>query len=179
MRVVCPDRFRKERSRVPPEPAPQVRDGLVRTGLAIAGVGLVMGTAHLQGADAPAEAAEPEPEPRPGPSTEPTEDPEPVLHGDYTDGEYTATGPYIAHGADNEITVTITLEDNDVTEVEVVGTAESGNSARYQEEFAEKIPELVVGVPLDEIEVDKVGGSSLTGDGFLEALNRIRDDAHD
>ncbi|SIO84080.1 FMN-binding protein [Nocardiopsis sp. JB363] len=161
---------------MPPNPAPQVRDGLVRTGLAVAGVGLVLGTAHLQHGDASAEAAEPEP--RPVPSPEPTEEPEPVLHGDYADGEYTATGPYVAHGADNEITVTLTLEGNDVTDVEVVGTAESGNSARYQEEFAEKIPELVVGVPLDEIEVDKVGGSSLTGDGFLEALNRIRGDAH-
>lgn len=155
----------------------QVRDGLVRAGLAAAGVGLVLGVAHLQNADAPAEAAEPEPEPTRFPSPEPSEEPEPVLYGDYTDGEYTAPGAYMAHGAPNEVTVTVTLEDNAVAGVEVVGAAESGNSKRFQEKFAEEVPNLVVGVPLDEIEVDKVAGSSLTGDGFLEALNQIRADA--
>lgn len=158
-------------------PGRQVRDGLVRAGLAAAGAGLVLGVAHLQNADAPAEAAEPEPEPARSPSPEPSEAPEPVLHGDYEDGEYTAPGPYIAHGAPNEITVTVTLQDNAVAGVEVVGAAESGNSKRFQEQFAEKIPALVVGVPLDQIELDKVAGSSLTGDGFMEALDQIRDDA--
>ncbi|WP_017579976.1 FMN-binding protein [Nocardiopsis valliformis] len=158
-------------------PGRQARDGLVRAGLAAAGVGLVLGVAHLQNADAPAEAAEPGPEPTRFPSPDPSEEPEQVFYGDYNDGEYTAPGSYIAHGAPNELTVTVTLEDNAVAGVEVVGAAESGNSKRFQEQFAEKIPELVVGVPLDEIEVGKVSGSSLTGDGFMEALNQIRDDA--
>lgn len=158
-------------------PGTQVRDGLVRAGLAAAGVGLVLGVAHLQNTDAPAEVAEPEPEPTRFPSPEPSEGPEPVLYGDYTDGEYTAPGSYTAHGAPNEITVTVTLEDNAVAGVEVDGAAESGSSKRFQDQFAEEVSELVVGVPLDEIEVGKVAGSSLTGAGFLEALNRIRDDA--
>lgn len=179
------------------EPSP-VRDGAVRAGLAVVGVGLVAGAAQLQGAaaqtdPAPGSVAEP---PATAPSTSASPGPtapsalsdstdpsassapsEPALFGDYTDGTYTATGDYVAHGAPGSITVTLTLTDNAVTDVVIEPGAESGASRQFQDRFAQGIAAVVVGVPLDEIEVDKVSGSSLTGDGFTDALARIRDDA--
>ncbi|MFL1432538.1 MULTISPECIES: FMN-binding protein [unclassified Nocardiopsis] len=172
------------------EPSP-VRDGVVRAGLAVVGVGLVAGAAQLQGAaartdpapgpvagpEAPVSAPSAPASPEPTGSTDSTGSSEPALFGDYTDGTYTATGDYVAHGAPGSITVTLTLADNAVTDVVVEPGAESGASRQFQDRFAQGIAAVVVGVPLDEIEVDKVSGSSLTGDGFTDALARIRDDA--
>ncbi|MEY2847584.1 MAG: hypothetical protein RI885_249 [Actinomycetota bacterium] len=97
--------------------------------------------------------------------------------GDYADGTYSATGDYQSPGGAESIEVELTLADNVVTEVTVVGNATSGNGQRYQTEFEDGIADVVVGENIDELAVDKVAGSSLTSDGFNDAVEKIKADA--
>ncbi|KQO99493.1 hypothetical protein [Leifsonia sp. Leaf264] len=95
----------------------------------------------------------------------------------YTDGEYTETGDYTTPGGQEDVTVTITLADDIVTAVEVTGSATSGNSKQYQSAFISGIAAEVVGKDIDDLDVSKVAGSSLTSSGFNAALDAIRSDA--
>lgn len=97
--------------------------------------------------------------------------------GEYADGTYTAEGSYQTPETVETISVTLTLADGAVTEVEVTGDPQAPESEQYQGEFIGGIADLVVGKSLDEIEVDRVAGSSLTSGGFNQALEEIRADA--
>ena len=101
----------------------------------------------------------------------------PTSTGSYSDGEYSASGDYQSPGGPESIEVTVALEGNVVTEVTVAGNATAGNALRYQTEFEEGIAAEVVGVSIDELAVDKVAGSSLTSDGFNDAIAQIKADA--
>ncbi|HEY0217114.1 MAG TPA: hypothetical protein VGC57_12045 [Cellulomonas sp.] len=95
----------------------------------------------------------------------------------YADGTYTAEGAYSSPGGQEAIEVEITVADDVVTAVTVTPEATAGNAARFQKEFASGIADVVVGEELAGLSVDKVSGSSLTGDGFNTALDQIRADA--
>ncbi|WP_454051715.1 FMN-binding protein [Cellulomonas sp. Marseille-Q8402] len=97
--------------------------------------------------------------------------------GTYTDGTYTAEGSYDTPGGEESISVEVTVADDVVTDVTVTPEASGGNAARFQDEFASGIADEVVGTELAGLSVDKVSGSSLTGDGFNAALDQIRADA--
>jgi uncharacterized protein with FMN-binding domain len=97
--------------------------------------------------------------------------------GEYADGTYTAEGSYSSPGGEESIEVELTIADGVVTDVTVTPEATSGNAARFQQEFASGIADEVVGKELSDLSVDKVAGSSLTGDGFNAALDEIRADA--
>jgi len=97
--------------------------------------------------------------------------------GAYTDGEYTADGSYQTPESTETISVTLTLEAGVVTAVEVTGEPTRRESEQYQGEFIGGIEELVVGKSIDDIEVDRVAGSSLTSGGFNAAVEEIRADA--
>lgn len=97
--------------------------------------------------------------------------------GEYADGTYTETGEYQAPSGTESVEVTVTLAGNDITDVEVVGDATDAQAKRYQSEFVDGIGDVVVGKNIDEISVDKVGGSSLTSGGFNEAIAAIKADA--
>ena len=98
--------------------------------------------------------------------------------GAYTDGTYTEEGTYVDGGGVAEtVSVTITLADDIVTAVEVVGDAASPQSRQYQEQFIGGISEVVVGQEIDALDVSRVAGSSLTSGGFNDALEKIKTDA--
>src|SRR3990170_1746096 len=64
-----------------------------------------------------------------------------------------------------------------VTAVTVTSNATNPNSVRFQGEFVDGIAAEVVGVDIDELSVDKVAGSSLTSDGFNDAIEQIKAEA--
>lgn len=97
--------------------------------------------------------------------------------GPYADGDYSATGDYQSPGGAEKIDVELTLEGDVVTSVTVTPTATSGQAERYQGEFADGIADAVVGKKIDDLQVDKVAGSSLTSDGFNAAIETIKADA--
>lgn len=93
----------------------------------------------------------------------------------YRDGDYTATGWY--GGLPSHIVVDLTLRDDLVAAVEVTPTATNETSLDLQERFAEAVADVVVGRPLDDIELDYLAGSSGTTLGFNDALEQIREQA--
>ncbi|GAC02140.1 hypothetical protein GONAM_45_00170 [Gordonia namibiensis NBRC 108229] len=95
----------------------------------------------------------------------------------YKDGEYTAEGGYISPGGPQKVGVTVTLSNDVITAVSVDTSQTKGPSVEYQGKFAGGISDVVVGKNIDDIEVDKVSGSSLTSGGFNEAIEKIKQEA--
>lgn len=95
----------------------------------------------------------------------------------YADGTYTAEGSYQTPETVETVSVTMTLTDDVVTAVEVVGDPTAPESKRFQGQFIDGIAEHVVGKSLDELDVDRVAGSSLTSGGFNQAVVGIKEQA--
>ncbi|RZS53507.1 hypothetical protein EV141_2457 [Microcella putealis] len=97
--------------------------------------------------------------------------------GDYADGTYSASGTYISPNGTETVDVEVTIEGNTITAVTVDPNPTNPTTSRYQTMFAGGIEAEVVGKAVDEVEVTRVAGSSLTGGGFTDALNAIKADA--
>lgn len=97
--------------------------------------------------------------------------------GSYADGTYTESGDYQAPSGTETVTVTVTLTDDTVTAVEVIGDATDPQAMLHQKEFIDGIGAVVVGKKIDDLKVDRVGGSSLTSGGFNAAIAAIKVDA--
>ena len=94
---------------------------------------------------------------------------------EYTDGEYSVTGLYA--GAKKSIGVKLKLHDGKIADVEVTPQGTNRMSLGLQKRFAVAVPEVVVGKPIDEVHLDKLAGSSLTTQGFNDALEKIKSEA--
>ena len=97
--------------------------------------------------------------------------------GAYADGTYTAEGSYATPESVETITVTVTLEDDIVTAVEVTGDPQKRESEQYQGQFIGGIADVVVGQDIDDLQVSRVAGSSLTSGGFNKAIEAIKSEA--
>lgn len=118
----------------------------------------------------PAPAADPAPAPSPAAGAQPAT-------AKFTDGSYTAEGTYRSPGGQEDITVTITVADDKITDSNTSQTANNPTSAKYQSYFKDNYKPLVVGQPLVSLSLSKVSGSSLTPLGFNDALEDIRSQA--
>lgn len=96
----------------------------------------------------------------------------------YTAGDYTAEGSYQTPGGQQSVEVEVTLaEDGTISAVTVTPQADGGNSEQFQTKFAGGIADEVVGTKIDDLDVSKVSGSSLTSGGFNAAIDVILDEA--
>jgi uncharacterized protein YcfJ len=91
----------------------------------------------------------------------------------HTDGTYTAEGSYATPESVETISVTVTLENDIITDVQVTGDPQARESQEYQGKFIGGISDAVVGQDIDEISVSRVAGSSLTSGGFNKAIEDI------
>lgn len=106
-----------------------------------------------------------------------TADAEAAADSTYADGTYTAEGAYSTPDSVETITVTVTLADDVITDVEVSGDPQLAESRQYQSAFIGGIADAVVGKNIDEIAVSRVAGSSLTSGGFNAAIAQIKAEA--
>lgn len=95
----------------------------------------------------------------------------------YADGTYTAEGTYSTPESVETISVTVTLADDKITDVEVTGDPQKAESKQYQSQFIGGISAEVVGKDIDQISVSRVAGSSLTSGGFNMAIAEIKQQA--
>ncbi|WP_300265658.1 hypothetical protein [Microbacterium sp.] len=95
----------------------------------------------------------------------------------YNDGTYTADGSYQTPETVEQISVTVTLEAGVVSEVTVEGDPQAPETEQYQGAFISGIAEEVVGVAIDDLDVSRVAGSSLTSGGFNAAVEDIKSQA--
>lgn len=96
---------------------------------------------------------------------------------DYADGQYSASGSYVSPNGEERIDVTLTLDAGTVTDLEVTPHPTNPNTKLFQGQFAAGIAAQVVGKSIDELNVDRVAGSSLTSGGFNDAIEQIKADA--
>lgn len=96
---------------------------------------------------------------------------------EYKDGTYTATGSYLSPGGRESIELTVVIKDGVITETSLVAQATDREAEEHQELFAGHYKELVVGKKINGLSLSRVAGSSLTSNGFNDALQEIRNDA--
>ncbi|MFP3460485.1 hypothetical protein R5O87_06520 [Arthrobacter globiformis] len=92
----------------------------------------------------------------------------------YKDGTYSADGTYRSPNGTETVGVQLTLANGTVSAVEITEHPSNPNTRKFQGEFASGIAGQVVGKSLDEINVSKVAGSSLTSGGFNQAVEAIK-----
>ena len=95
----------------------------------------------------------------------------------YADGEYEAVGSYRSPAGNESIEVALTLSSGVVRDATVTSKATNSTSRGYQRDFIGSFKSEVIGKSISEIELDAVGGSSLTPNGFNEAVEQIKQDA--
>lgn len=95
----------------------------------------------------------------------------------YKDGTYKATGNYRSPGGSETVDVTVTLAGGVITSTEFEGHATSRDARDYQSRFEGGYKSLVVGKKIDDVSLSRVAGSSLTSNGFNNALEQIKSDA--
>lgn len=96
--------------------------------------------------------------------------------GKYADGDYAINGQYGPVGEDT-IDVHLSVKDQNVTAVKIVGHPFTSISKKHQNDFAKAVPDAVVGKPLKGLKVDKLAGASWTTEAFNKALDVARQEA--
>lgn len=100
-----------------------------------------------------------------------------TVTAEYQDGSFSADGNYVSPGGPRDIDISITLANGIITDATFEGKATDPASKRFQGEFAEGFKAMVVGKNIDEVNLTKVAGSSLTPKGFNDALSKIKTQA--
>lgn len=90
-------------------------------------------------------------------------------------GTYTADASYLTpRRTEHDITVELTVVNGIITDADVIyggpdGAPENPNQTAFDEAFAAE----VIGQPIDDVELSRVGGASLTSNAFNEAVAEI------
>lgn len=95
----------------------------------------------------------------------------------YADGTYSASGEYQAGGHTQMIDVELTIVDDVITSASVVNTPGDNVSANYQAGFDGVVKDEVENKKLDEADVSRLSGASLTSNAFNQMLESIRQQA--
>jgi uncharacterized protein with FMN-binding domain len=95
----------------------------------------------------------------------------------YKDGTYSATGSYFSPGGQESIKVNVTLKNDIVTASSAVSGANDPTAQVYQMSFINGYKIYVIGKDISSIKLSNVSGSSLTSQGFNNALKQIEQHA--
>ena len=99
------------------------------------------------------------------------------LESNYQDGSYVASARFwTPKRIEHEIEVRVDIEDNIITDANVVYDGEEP-STPSNIRFDAVYKDSVIGVKIDDIDVSRLGGASLTTDAFNEALGEIKKEA--
>lgn len=96
----------------------------------------------------------------------------------YQDGTYTATSSYsVPRGVTNSISATVTVSGGKITSVVTDNTYSDHESGMYIDSFESDISSAAVGTSLADATFSRIGGASLTTEGFNSVLDEIRTQA--
>jgi len=96
----------------------------------------------------------------------------------YKNGKFLADGNYTSPEGAETVGVELTIAENKISSVVITPKATDKKSIRYQGLFADGIKGVIVGKSLDEnLDPGTVNGSSLTGKGFVQAVENIKQQA--
>lgn len=98
--------------------------------------------------------------------------------GTYKPGTYNATGHYTSPGGNQSITISLSVAaDGTVTDTTATSGAIDRESDEWQGRFINGYKQQVVGKKISDIQLSRVSGSSLTSQGFNEAVDQISQQA--
>lgn len=92
----------------------------------------------------------------------------------YNDGTYSSNAGYDSPGGTEFIAVTLTLKNGVVTDSNVVTTGNNQTGKYYQANFVAGYKSQVVGRSIAGLNLSRVSGSSLTPNGFNDAVDKIK-----
>jgi uncharacterized protein with FMN-binding domain len=95
----------------------------------------------------------------------------------YKDGTYKATGSYFSPGGQESVKVSLSLTKDIVTASKVISGANDPTASVYQMSFINGYKLYVIGKDINTIKLSNVSGSSLTSQGFNNALKQIEQQA--
>jgi uncharacterized protein with FMN-binding domain len=95
----------------------------------------------------------------------------------YKDGSYSATGKYYSPGGQESLKVSLTLSNDIVTASDVESGANDPTALTYQTSFIYGYKSHVIGKQVSSIKLSNISGSSLTSQGFQNALKQIEQQA--
>lgn len=91
---------------------------------------------------------------------------------------YQAKGSYVSPAATEHLDVKVSMKNGLVQGVEMTSDSSSPKSLRFQGLFLEGVKTQIIGKKISEIgEFTRVNGSSLTGEGFNQAIAVIKSEA--
>jgi hypothetical protein len=100
-----------------------------------------------------------------------------ATNANYKDGSYSAIGSYDSPGGNEHITINVTLANGAVTATSAKSGAGDPEAAEYQNAFISGYKQQVVGKAISSVSLSRVSGSSLTSQGFNNALAQIKQQA--
>ena len=95
----------------------------------------------------------------------------------FVDGAYSASTVYASPGGNDGIGVEIVLANNQIQSLDIIREESNNTSVRWVDRFVAEVFTAVEGQDLDEADVDKLGGASLTQAAFNDLLDDIRSQA--
>jgi hypothetical protein len=96
---------------------------------------------------------------------------------EFKNGTYVATGYYNTPGGQEWVKVTVTLSSDAISGVSIQQSASQGDAGQYQSQFVANYKPLVLGKKIKSVSLSRVAGSSLTSNGFNNAINQIESKA--
>ncbi|MBC7942896.1 hypothetical protein H7X68_00130 [Candidatus Saccharibacteria bacterium] len=95
----------------------------------------------------------------------------------YKDGTYDATGKYSTPGGTEFIDLKVTLSKDLISSTSLTEKGLTSEAKQFQASFSSGYKSLVIGKKVSEVSLTRVAGSSLTSNGFNDALDQIKIDA--
>lgn len=96
----------------------------------------------------------------------------------YKDGTYTASANYsVPHGYQNSINVSVTIKDGVISAASATHSSSDRESAEFIDSFNSSLSSKVVGQSLSGASFSRIGGASLTTDGFQTAIETVKNEA--
>lgn len=96
----------------------------------------------------------------------------------YKDGTYTASTSYsVPHGATNTISATVVVSGGNITSVTADDNYTDRESGMWISDFESSLSSTVNGTSLADASFSRIGGASLTTEGFNAVLDMIRTQA--
>jgi uncharacterized protein with FMN-binding domain len=111
---------------------------------------------------------------QPGTGENPVES---TVANEYVDRVYESTGGYVSPAGPENVIISVTIADGIITATEFEGDATNEKSIMFQGQFESGYADMIIGQPIDAVQLDVVAGSSLTPNGFNEAIEQIKQQA--
>jgi uncharacterized protein with FMN-binding domain len=92
----------------------------------------------------------------------------------YKDGTYVAIGSYQSPAGLEQVRISLSIKNDVILNTSATNIAKSRTSIRYEAEFIAGYKTLVIGKKLDSVRLNRVSGSSLTPNGFNDAVAKIK-----